>query len=81
MSKKIQVIGLYAVNTKKIVFRDINSNSAGETEEHIERQEKVKSSECENMGKNESLFQFNYIAIVKLLVITAQCCVIYVEET
>ena len=23
------------------IFRDINSNSAGETEEHIERQEKV----------------------------------------
>ena len=51
MSKKNQVIGLYAVNTKKIVFRDINSNSAGETEEHIERQEKVKSNECENVSK------------------------------
>ena len=81
MSKKNQVIGLYAVNTKRIVLRDINSNSAGETEEHIERQEKVKSKECENVSKNESLFKFNYIAIDKLLVITAQCCVIYVEET
>ena len=53
------------MNTKKIVFRDINSNSAGETEEHIERQEKVKSSDCENVSKNESLFNVNYIAIVK----------------
>ena len=65
MSKKIQVIGLYAVNTKRIVLRDINSNSAGETEEHIERQEKVKSSDCENVSKNESLVNVNYFAIVK----------------
>ena len=69
------------MNSKKIVFRDINSNSAGETEEHIERQEKVKSNECENVSRNESLFKLNYIVIVKLIEITAQCCVIYVEET
>ena len=34
-------IGFYALNTKKFVFRDINSNSAGETEELVEKQEKV----------------------------------------